>query len=206
VAVIDDRTAYGQGLADEIIKGVQANGGSVVTREFTNNQATDFNAILTKIKSKKPDVIAYAGMDAQGGPMLKQIKQLGIEARFLTGDGGCTPELLKLAGDAVSDKAFCSQAGLPLDQLADKTFATRFKKRFGVDVQLYAPYVYDAAAALIEAMKAADSVEPAKYLPALKKVNFKGVTGAVAFDDKGDTKFGAITLYQFKGGKWEAIK
>lgn len=206
VAIIDDRTAYGQGLADEVEKGVKANGGSVTSREFTNNQATDFNAILTKIKAQKPDVIAYTGMDAQGGPMLKQIKQLGIDAKFVTGDGGCTPELIKLAGDAIGDKAYCTQAGLPLDQIADKTFGDRFKKRFGAAVQIYAPYSYDAAAAIIEAMKAADSVEPSKYLPALKKVNFKGVTGTVAFDDKGDTKFGAITMYQFKGGKWEALK
>jgi branched-chain amino acid transport system substrate-binding protein len=206
VAIIDDRTAYGQGLADEVEKGVKSGGGSVSGREFTNNQATDFSAILTKIKAKNPDVIVYTGMDAQGGPMLKQIKQLGINAKFVTGDGGCTLEFIKLAGDAVSDKAFCTQAGLPLDQIADKGFKDRFKKRFNADVQIYAPYSYDAAAALIEGMKAADSSDPAKYLPALKKVQFKGVTGNVAFDDKGDTKFGAITMYQFKSGEWAALK
>ncbi|MDP5238415.1 branched-chain amino acid ABC transporter substrate-binding protein [Uliginosibacterium sp. 31-16] len=206
VAIIDDRTAYGQGLADEVEKGVKANGGTVSSREFTNNQATDFSAILTKIKAQNPDVIVYTGMDAQGGPMLKQIKQLGIKTRFVTGDGGCTPEFIKLAGDSISDAAYCTQAGLPLDQIADKGFKDRFKKRFGADVQIYAPYAYDAAAALIEGMKAANSSDPAKYLPALKKVQFKGVTGEVAFDDKGDTKFGAITMYQFKAGNWVALK
>jgi branched-chain amino acid transport system substrate-binding protein len=206
VAIIDDRTAYGQGLADEVEKGVKASGGKVTSREFTNNQATDFMAILTKIKAQKPDVIVYTGMDAQGGPMLKQIKALGIPAKFVTGDGGCTLEFIKLAGDAMSDAAFCTQAGLPLDQIADKGFKDRFKKRFGADVQIYAPYAYDAAAALIEGMKAANSEDPAKYLPALKKVHFKGVTGEVAFDDKGDTKFGAITMYQFKAGNWVALK
>ena len=206
VAIIDDRTAYGQGLADEVEKGVKSSGGSVAGREFTTNQATDFAAILTKIKATNPDVIVYAGMDAQGGPMLKQIKQLGIKAKFVTGDGGCTPEFIKLAGDVMSDAAYCSQAGLPLEQLADKGFKDRFKKRFNVDIQNYAPYAYDAAAALIEGMKAANSSDPAKYLPALKQVQFKGVTGNVAFDDKGDTKFGAITMYQFKAGTWTALK
>jgi branched-chain amino acid transport system substrate-binding protein len=206
VAIIDDRTAYGQGLADEVEKGVRANGGTVTTREFTTNQATDFMAILTKIKAQNPDVIMYSGMDAQGGPMLKQIKQLGITAKFITGDGACTPEFIKLAGDAAGDKTFCSQAGLPPSQLADKTFRERFKKRFGVDIQNYAPYAYDAAAALIEGMKAANSSEPSKYLSALKKVHFKGVTGDVAFDDKGDTKYGAITIYKFQAGNWEPIK
>ena len=100
VAIIDDRSAYGQGLADEFEKAVVAAGGKVVAREFTNDKATDFAAILTKIKSKKADVIFYGGMDAQGGPMVKQMKSLGLKAKFLTGDGGCTPEFIKLAGAA----------------------------------------------------------------------------------------------------------
>lgn len=206
VAIIDDRTAYGQGLADEVEKGVKASGGSVSSREFTTNQSTDFMAILTKVKSQNPDVVVYTGMDAQGGPMLKQMRQLGIAAKFMTGDGGCTLDFIKLAGDAISDKAYCSQAGLPLDQLTDKTFRERYKKRFGIEVQVYAPYAYDAASAIVEAMKAANSVEPAKYQPFLKKVAFKGAGGNVAFDDKGDVKAGAITVYQFRAGKWEALK
>lgn len=201
VAIIDDRTAYGQGLADEVAKAVKAGGGKVVTREFTTNQATDFLAILTKIKARDPDVIFYGGMDAQGAPMLKQMKQLGLRARFLTGDGGCTPTLAKLAGDAIGPHAYCSQTGLPLEQLADKTFKDRYQKRFNTEVQIYAPYAYDAMAALIEAMRAADSVEPAKYLAALKKTDFLGVTGQIAFDERGDTRFGAVTLYQFQNGQ-----
>lgn len=201
VAIIDDRTAYGQGLADEVAKGVVAAGGKVVTREFTSNQATDFLAILTKLKASDPDVLFYGGMDAQAGPMLKQIKQLGIGAKFMTGDGGCTATLATLAGDAVSENTYCSQTGLPPDQMADKGFNERFQQRFDAKVQVYAHYAYDAAAAILEAMKAADSVEPEKYLPALKKVSFQGVTGPVAFDERGDTQHGAVTLYQFRNGK-----
>jgi len=206
VSIIDDRTAYGQGLADEVDKGVKASGGTVTSREFTTNQSTDFQAILTKVKAQNPDVVIFTGMDAQGGPMLKQMRGLGIGAKFMTGDGGCTLDFIKLAGDAMSDKAYCSQAGLALDQLADKTFRDRYKKRFGIDVQVYAPYAYDAASAIIEAMKAANSVEPAKYLASLKKVSFKGAGGDVAFDDKGDVKAGAVTVYQFKAGQWDALK
>jgi branched-chain amino acid transport system substrate-binding protein len=203
VAVIDDRTAYGQGLADEVVKGVTTAGGKVVTREFTTNQATDFLAILTKIKATAPDVIVYAGMDAQGGPMLKQIKQLNIDAKWITGDGGCTEEIVKLAGDAISDKTYCTQPGLPLEQMAGgKDFRERYKKRFGTDVQIYAPYAYDAALALIEGIKKAGSADPAKYLPALKAVKFDGVTGKVEFDENGDLKNGAVTVYQFQKGAW----
>ncbi|WP_341677182.1 branched-chain amino acid ABC transporter substrate-binding protein [Niveibacterium sp. SC-1] len=206
VAIIDDRTAYGQGLADEVEKGVKGAGGEVVAREFTSNQATDFMAILTKIKATNPEVIVYAGMDAQGGPMLKQIKQLGIEAKWITGDGGCTPEIIKLAGDSISDKTYCTQPGLPPDQMqGGKDFKERFKAKFGTEVQIYAPYSYDAVKAIIEAMKKADSTDPAKYLPELKKITFKGVTADVAFDDKGDIKNGAVTVYQYDNGNWKAL-
>jgi branched-chain amino acid transport system substrate-binding protein len=152
-------------------------------------------------------VIVYSGMDAQGGPMLKQIKQLGINAKFITGDGGCTGEIIKLAGDAIGPNAYCTQPGLPLDKMpGGKDFNARFKKRFNADVQIYAPYAYDAASAIVEAMKAANSSDPAKYAAHIGKVNFPGVIGTVAFDAKGDIKDGAVTVYQFKAGKWEPVQ
>ena len=207
IALIDDRTAYGQGLADEVEKAVKASGGQIVGREFTSDKANDFQAILTRIKGQNPDVIVYSGMDTQGGPMLKQIKQLGINAKFITGDGGCTGEIIKLAGDAIGANAYCTQPGLPLEQMpGGKDFNARFKKRFNADVQIYAPYAYDATSAIIEAMKAANSADPAKYAPAIAKVNFPGVIGKVAFDAKGDILDGAVTVYQFKGGKWEPTR
>lgn len=207
VAVIDDRTAYGQGLADEVEKAVKASGGTLVGREFTTDKATDFQAILTKIKSTSPDVVVYSGMDSQGGPMLRQIKQLGLSAKFITGDGGCTAEIIKLAGEAMGDNAYCTQPGLPLEMMpGGKGFTERYKKRFAnAEVQIYAPYAYDAASAIIEAMKAVGSANPAKYGPAIGKVNFPGVSGVVAFDAKGDIKDGAVTVYQYKGGKWVAL-
>ena len=203
VAIIDDRTSYGQGLADETEKAVKAGGAKVVSREFTTDKATDFNAILTKIRGAKPDVIFFGGMDAQAGPMLRQVKQLGIQSTFVTGDGGCSPEMIKLAGAAINATTYCSMAGLPLEKMPGGTeFRNRFKERFKTDVQIYSPYAYDAATAIINAMKAADSVEPSKYLPELKKVNFQGVTGNVAFDAQGDIKEGSVTMYQFKDGSW----
>jgi len=202
VAIIDDRTAYGQGLADEFEKGAAAAGAKVAAREFTNDKATDFAAILTKIKSKKVDVIFYGGMDAQGGPMTKQMKSLGLKAKFLTGDGGCTPEYIKLAGEA-SEGQFCSLPGVPLDQMpGGKAFGDAFSAKYG-QIQLYAPYVYDAVMVMVDSMKRANSVEPAKYLPEIGKTDYQGVTAKIQFDDKGDLKGGAISLYQVKGGKWE---
>ena len=203
IAVIDDRTAYGQGLADALVDNLKRLGVTPVGREFTNDKATDFSAILTRLKAAKPDAIFYGGMDAQGAPLLRQMKQLGIDAKYLGGDGGCTTEMIKLAGPAINADVFCTQAGIPMDKMpAGKSFNERFLKRFSTPVQLYAPYSYDAASALIEAMKLADSADPARYLPLLQKVSFKGVTGTVAFDASGDIREGGVALYQHQSGKW----
>lgn len=203
VAVIDDRTAYGQGVADEFEKGVKAAGGTVVGREFTNDKASDFNAILTTLKAKKPDVIFFGGMDAVAGPMMKQMKSLGINAKFMGGDGICSSELPKLAGDGMADgQVVCAEAGgVEGDQKVgmDK-FRADFQAKYNAEVQVYAPYVYDAVKVMAAAMVAANSSDPVKYLPEIKKIQHTGVTGNIAFDDKGDIKNGALTLMTFKGG------
>ena len=209
IAVIDDRTAYGQGVADEFEKGVKGAGGTVVGREFTNDKATDFTAILTSLKAKKPDVVFFGGMDAVAGPMLRQMKQLGITAKFVGGDGICSSELPKLAQDGMADsQVVCAEAG-GVEGEAKKSmdeFNAKFKAKFNADVQVYAPYVYDAVNVMVAAMVKAGSAEPAKYLPVLAKTEgFKGVTGTIAFDNKGDIKNGALTLYTYKGGKRDQI-
>ncbi|MDL5034723.1 branched-chain amino acid ABC transporter substrate-binding protein, partial [Pelomonas sp. APW6] len=209
IAVIDDRTAYGQGVADEFEKGVKAAGGKVVGREFTNDKATDFSSILTSLKGKKPDVIFFGGMDAVAGPMLRQMKQLGIEAKFMGGDGICSGELPKLSGGTMGDgQVVCAEAG-GVEGESKKSmedFKAKFKEKYKVDVQIYAPYVYDATKVMVAAMEKAGSADPAKYLPVLAKTEgYKGVTGTISFDGKGDIKNGALTLYTYKGGAREQI-
>jgi branched-chain amino acid transport system substrate-binding protein len=209
IAVIDDRTAYGQGVADEFEKGVKGAGGTTVGREFTTDKATDFTAILTTLKAKKPDVVFFGGMDAVAGPMIRQMKQLGIEAKFVGGDGICSSELPKLAAGTMADgQVVCAEAG-GVEGEAKKSmddFRVAFKKKFNADVQVYAPYVYDSVNVLVAAMVKAGSAEPAKYLPVLAKTaGFKGVTGTISFDDKGDVKNGALTLYTYKGSNREQI-
>ncbi|HEY5682413.1 MAG TPA: branched-chain amino acid ABC transporter substrate-binding protein [Sulfuricaulis sp.] len=205
VAIIDDRTAYGQGLADEVEKAVKASGGEVIAREFTTDRSTDFLAILTSIKGKKPDLVFYGGMDAQGAPMVKQLQSLGLKAKFLGGDGVQTAEFLKLAGSN-SEGVTASSPGLPIDSMpGGKEFRKKFTGRFGT-IQTYAPYAYDAVNVMVEAMKNADSAEPARYLAELPQVQRAGVTGNISFDEKGDIRGGAITLYQVKGGKWEVLE
>ena len=209
IAVIDDRTAYGQGVADEFEKGVAAAGGKVVGREFTTDKATDFTGILTGLKGKKPDVVFFGGMDAVAGPMLRQLKQLGIKAKFMGGDGICSGELPKLAAGAMADgQVVCAEAGGVEGEAkaSMEDFKGKFKTKFNADVQIYAPYVYDSVNLLANAMQKADSADPAKYLPELAKTaDYKGVTGTISFDEKGDVKNGALTLFTYKGGKREQI-
>jgi branched-chain amino acid transport system substrate-binding protein len=212
IAVIDDRTAYGQGVAEEFKKAVTASKGKIAGHEFTTDKATDFTAILTKLKAAKPDVVFYGGMDAVAGPMIRQMKQLGITAKFMGGDGICTGELPKLSGGAMADsQVVCAEAGGIDDKNATAKkgmddFRARFKGKFNTEVQIYAPYVYDAVMVMAEAMAKAGSADPAKYLPVLAKTSgHKGVTGTISFDAKGDVKDGALTLFTYKGEKREAI-
>lgn len=201
VAIIDDSTQYGKGLADEFEKTVKAAGVKVVTREASNNKATDFKAILTKVKGSKPDVIMYGGMDATGGPLAKQATELGIKAKIVGGDGMCTEKLIELAGDAVVNVT-CSEAGKALSKMAQGAdFQKRYKERFNADVQIYAPFTYDAVYVLVDAMKRANSTDPAKILLVMPETKMNGLIGNIAFDGKGDMKEGVITLYDFKDKK-----
>jgi branched-chain amino acid transport system substrate-binding protein len=204
IAVIDDRTAYGQGLADEFIKAARANGAEIVAHEYTNDKAMDFTAVLTAVKGKKPDLLFYGGMDAQSGPMAKQVRALALKSKFMTGDGGYTPEFIKLAGEA-AESTYASLPGVPLDKMpGGKEFEKRFVAKYG-PIQLYAPYCYDAVNVMIAAMQKAGSPDPAKYLPSLASISYEGVTAKIQFDEKGDLKGGAITIYQVQHGKWQPL-
>ncbi len=205
IAIIDDRSAYGQGLAEQFEKAVKAAGGEVVSHEYTTDKSTDFMAILTSVKAKAPDLLFYGGMDSQGGPMIKQLRTLGVTAKFLMGDGGSTPEFIKLSGGN-AEGAYSSLPGVPIDKMpGGKAFADKFNAKYG-QIQLYAPYCYDAVNAMITAMQKAGSSDPAKYLPELAKIEMEGVTAPVRFDEKGDIKDGTVTMYQVKNGKWVVME
>ena len=203
IAVIDDRTAYGQGLVAEFANSLRQQGVTPVAREFTNDKATDFAAILTRIRASNPDLVFFGGMNAVAGPMLRQMKQLGINARMMGGDGICSDALQPLSGNTMTDgQVVCAEAGGVEEKgkAGMDKFRADYKKRYGIDVQIIAPYSYDAVMAIAQAMDKAGSSVPATYLPALAKVRYPGVTGTIAFDAHGDIRDGVLTLYTFKGG------
>jgi branched-chain amino acid transport system substrate-binding protein len=200
VAIVDDASAYGQGLADEFEKKAKALGIKVLSHDATNDKAVDFRAILTKIKAEKPDAIMYGGMDATGGPFAKQAAQLAIKSKILAGDGVCTEKLSDLAGSA-TDNIVCSQAGMALEKMpGGAAFSARYQKRFGQPIQIYAPFTYDAVYIIVDAMKRANSVDPAKILAAMPATDYHGVLGETQFDSKGDVKKPVISLYDYKKG------
>jgi branched-chain amino acid transport system substrate-binding protein len=205
IAIIDDRTAFGQGEADEFEKAVKAHGGNIVTREYTDNHAVDFSTQLTKIKATNADLIFFGGLDTQAAAIAKKMKQLGMTAQLLGGGGVQDPEFVKLAGDA-ADGAMAWEYGRPLAQLpGGKDFSAKFKKKYGVDILSYAPFGYDATWAAIKAMQAAKSSTPSVYRSSLKTISFEGVTGPISFDNTGALKNAQSTLYQVKGGVWVPV-
>lgn len=206
-AIVDDRTAYGQGVAEEFAKAVKAAGGTIVAQDFTNDKAVDFRAILTHIKQSDADAIFYGGADTQAAPFLKQMRTLAVKGTLIGPDMIHSDELLKIAGPA-AEGALASSGGSPLDKMpGGKSYVERYKKRFGNEVELYSPYAYDGTTAVLNAMKKADSVDPHKYLPVLKATQMKGVTtNELAYDDRGDLKYGGVTVYKVTNGKWTALQ
>ncbi|QBE64644.1 branched-chain amino acid ABC transporter substrate-binding protein [Pseudoduganella lutea] len=206
VAVIDDRTAFGQGLAEEFKKAARAAGMTVAGHEYTTDKAVDFTSILTKLRPKNVEAIFFGGYAPQGGPMARQIRQLGIKARLLGGDTICTAEMGKLGGDAVGANVLCSQGGALLDKAASGPgFKAKFKKRFNAEPDVYAASYYDAVNLFAQAMQKTGSVEPAKVGAAISAGSYQGVAGTYAFDAKGDMKASPVTIFTFKGGQPSAL-
>lgn len=206
IAVIDDRTAYGQGLADEVAKAIKAAGGNLVAREFTNDKAVDFNSILTSCKRASVDMVFFAGLDYQAATMVKQMRNLGIKSSFMNIGNLPNDGFGKLAGKA-AEGIYAWNYGLPLQNMPrGDAFNKTLTAKYGVGVVQFSPFSYDATWAAITAMTKANSADPQKYLPHLKSVNYDGITGKIAFDAKGDLKNAAATVFQFKDGKWNTLE
>lgn len=208
VAIIDDRTAYGQGVAQVFRDTARRLGLEVVSEQYTNDKAVDFTAILTSIKSKRPDGIFFGGMDPQAGPMLRQMQQLGLhKVSLFGGDGICTEKLAELASGARTlSNVVCAVGAASLDKLPNgRTWRAKYDAKFPGQFQVYSPYTYDSTMVLVDAMKRADSTDPKVYAAKLSQTDYPGVTGPVRFEANGERKAPAMTLYTYKSGKRVAV-
>ncbi|MBN3722858.1 branched-chain amino acid ABC transporter substrate-binding protein [Burkholderia sp. Ac-20379] len=205
IAIIDDRTAFGQGEADEFEKAVKAAGGTIVARDFTNDKAVDFSAQLTKMKGANADLVFFGGLDTQAAMLVKRMRQLGMKAQFLAGGGVMDANFLKIAGDA-AEGASVWEYGQPLaTRPQGKAFEAKFKQKFGMDMLAYAPFAYDATYIAIASIEKANSTKPADLNAALKSTDFNGITGTIGFTPSGDLKNPSSTLYQVKNGAWTPV-
>lgn len=203
IAVIDDRTAFGQGLADEFIKSLEAQGVKIVDRQYVDDKTVDFSAVLTAIRSKNADLIFFGGVDSQAAPLARRIKQLGLNARLMGAGGFVSQTFLQLA-QKEGDGVVALEPGLPVDQMpGGKKFEQAYQSRYHTHIELHAPFAYDATRVLVAAMEKANSVDPAEYLPALRAISYNGVTGQIAFDKEGNLKSPSFTVYQVVDGKWQ---
>ncbi|MDR3066150.1 MAG: branched-chain amino acid ABC transporter substrate-binding protein [Comamonas sp.] len=203
VAVIDDRTAYGQGLANVVKKDADKQGIKIVASEFTNDKATDFMAILTSIKAKKPDAIFYGGMYGQAGPMLRQMAQLGMnDVKMFGGDGICVTELAKVAAGAKPlENVVCADGGASIAKMPGGTeWKKRYDAKYPGQFQVYSPYFYDGTMLLADAMKRANSWDPKVYIPFLQKSDYSGVTSKIQFEKNGEMKNPSYTLSRYVNG------
>jgi branched-chain amino acid transport system substrate-binding protein len=207
VAVIDDRTAYGSGVADVFVATAKKNGVEVVGREYSNDKATDFNAILTHLKSLKPDAIFYGGYYAQAASIGRQSRQLGLAVPILGGDGICSVDMPKLAAGSLDGRGYCAQGGAPLAKLqGGPEFASRYEKQFGAKNDVYAPAFYSATMLVAQAMKSANSTDPEKFVPVLRQMQFTTLVGKVAFDKTGEWIDAPVTVYKVSGDNLNPIQ
>ncbi len=205
IAVMDDRTAFGQGAADEFKKAAVAAGGQIVASEYTQEKAVEFNAQLTTIKAANADLLYFAGLDNQAALLTKRMRQLGMRAQFV-GSGGIADSIFLSVAGSAAEGAMAWEYGRPVESLPQgKAFAEKFKKRFGADTLTYAPFAYDCAWVAINAMKQANSAKPEVFMPTLRTMQYDGITGKIEFDAYGDLKHPTSTLYQVKNGKWVAV-
>lgn len=204
IAIIDDRTAYGQGVAEVFTATAKSKGIEIVDQQYTTDKATDFMAILTAIKSKNPDGIFFGGMDPQAGPMLRQMEQLGLaNVKYFGGDGICTDKIIELSGGAKTlGNVVCAEGGASLAKMPGGTaWKARYDAKYPKQFQVYSPYTYDAVGVLVKAMEEAGSIDPKVYLPKLAAISYQGVTAKISFEADGELKNPAMTLYKYEGGK-----
>ncbi len=203
VYVIHDKTAYGQGVADSFRNEAKKLGMNVLAFEGTEERA-NFSPMIIPLKAKNPDLVYFGGIYHQGGLLLKQMREKGVKAKFMGPDGLDSAEMAKIAGNSVINSYYTSVAP-PRDATPDTiAFAKKYKQHFGKEIEAFGLYGYDATLVGIKAMeqwiKANGGKKPSRadVVTAVRKIkNFKGVTGSIEFDNKGDPVKAKYFVLQF---------
>ena len=205
IAVIHDKTAYGQGVAEEFRRKAEADGAKIVAFEGLQTGDRDFRSLLTRVKALSPDALYFGGMFSEGGILVRQARDIGFKGPFLLPEANYDPALLRVAGPA-AEGAYVTFLGSPPELLdSAKDFVARYRQRYPNDeLKSYDHYGYEVAQILLEAI---DAVGPdrQKVITFVRNIKHDGVLGQTAFDEKGDTLNKTITLFQVKNGKFEPV-
>lgn len=209
VFIIHDKTAYGQAIADEVKKRVEADGAAVAGYEGITAGETDFSAVLNKVVGEKPGVVYFGGIYPEGSLLIKQMKEKGISAKFIGPDGMDEAEVVKIAGDAAIGSYYTSPAADITLTPEGKEWAKRFQDKFGKQPANWSAYGYDAMNVIIEGLKKAIADNGGKK-PTRQQVcaavratkDYKGITSTITFDDKGDNKGAKLYIAEFKEAKY----
>ncbi len=212
VATIHDKKTYGQGLVEAFSAEFKKLGGTISAAETINPDDDKYDAVITKVKPSKPEAVYYGGEFPQAGPLSQQMKSAGLNVPLMGGDGIYSGEFIKLAG-ATADGDLATSVGAPTDTLdSAKQFVSDYEAAsYAEPYEAYGAYAYDAANAIINALKVslADATDAKSAreatVTAMSSVSFEGVTGSVAFDEFGDTTSKVLTVYEVKGGAWTAV-
>jgi branched-chain amino acid transport system substrate-binding protein len=206
VAVIHDETGFGTMLANQFMQGLQDKGGVLVAQQAISSKTSDFNAALTEVRNKDADLIFFGGLGPQAAALKLAMRRTGVNATLLAADGIVSPTFLRLTG-VDGEGTFGIAPGQAQEKMAGwKKFQDKYVAAYGGPIELFAPFAYDAAYAIVAAIQQADSLEPARIAAALHNLRYKGLTGTIAFDAEGNLLNPAYTIYQVRSGKWIPVQ
>ena len=211
IFILDDMTTYGRGLANEFERKVRVlDGVELLGHEGITQGDKDFTAILTKVKSHQPDLIYFAGMFPEAALLLKQRFEIGLTARFMTGDGAFDPVLIELATPQAAEGMYLTTIGSDIHEVSTaKAFVKEYEERFG-RIGAYSAYAYEATSLAVWEIRQAGQKDRGTVLAAMEQlkngVSYNGLFGPQRFDEKGDSLIRDIGIFTVKDGKFQFVK
>lgn len=203
LAVIHDKTTYGQGLADYFKKSIEGK-VEVVFYDGIQTRDPDYKAILTAIKEKKPDVYFFGGVYPEAGRLVRQAKEVGMNIPMITGDGVYDPTFINIAGKS-ADGTFVTFGKDPSGLPASKSFNEKYTKKYGAPGP-YSIYAYDAANIILKAIEQTGTTDGTMLADFISKNTFPGAFGDISFDANGDVTKAPYVIWQVKDGKFVEVQ
>lgn len=200
IAIIHDKTTYGQGLADEFKKGITDKAEVVYYGGIVQGDK-DFKSVLTTIREKSPELIYFGGIYPEAGLLVKQARELGIKVPFMSGDGTIDPKFIEIAGKESAEGTYLTFSPDPRKIPTARSFIDNYEKRFG-EIGPYSVYAYDATNILLTAIKEAGTTDGKAVIEKLHSLEFSGALGSIKFDEKGDVTIAPYVVWITKEGKF----